>query len=307
MRRIGTRWFAPRLSICLAVLLALLLVWAGPYAMGQAGARNAAIEQELKELDQKWLHAATVQDIAFLQELFGEGMFEVQRGGVVETGEEMRKVIGTPGRHIQIDIDDVVVRGVYGDTAIITDRTVQQGTAPDGRKVSGEYTVMRILQKQAGTWRARGAQMTPLKSSTSATPMTHETEPTVPKNRAEKELIDIDHKWVDAATKGDANYLKGLFTDRMFEVGGDGRVSDADALLKGIGARKPGQLEGYCDQIQIRGIYGDTAVLTERRVLQGQSADGQAIDAQWRVTRVFVKQNGKWRAAASALTAIDQK
>jgi ketosteroid isomerase-like protein len=307
LRRIRKRWTAPIFWIWLVVLLALPLVQAGRGAMGQAGARNVGIEHELKDLDQKWLHAATIQDIAFLKELFGDGMFEVQRGGVVETGEEMRKVIGTPGRHIQIDIDDVVVRGIYGDTAIITDRTTQQGTAPDGRKVSGEYTVMRILQKQAGKWRALGAQMTPLKPSTSATPMTHETEPTVPNNETEKELIDIDHKWVDAATNGDTGYLKGLFTDRMFEVGGDGRVSDADALLKGIGARKPGQFEGYCDQIQIRGIYGDTAMLTDRRVLKGKSTNGQAIDAQWRVTRVLVKQNGKWRAAASALTAIDEK
>ena len=92
----------------------------------------------------------------------------------------------------------------------------------------------------------------------------------------------------------------------MFEVGGDGRASDAETLLKGIGARKPGQFQGYCDQIQIRGIYGDTAVLTDRRVLKGTAANGQSIDAAWRVTRVLVKQNGKWRAAASALTAIPQ-
>ena len=81
--------------------------------------------RELTEVDRKWLHAATVQDIAYLKDLFAPGMFEVQRGGVVETGEEMRKVIGAPGRHIQIDIDEVVVRGVYGDTAILTDRTTQ--------------------------------------------------------------------------------------------------------------------------------------------------------------------------------------
>lgn len=276
-----------------------------------AGASDAAREQEMKQeltqVDKQWLHAATVQDVAYLKELFAPGMFEVQRGGVVETGEEMRKVIGAPGRHIQIDIDDVVVRGVYGDTAIITDHTAQQGTAPDGRQISGDYTVTRILQKQRGKWRALGAQMTPLKASTMATPMTHDVPDTVPKNPTEKELIAIDHKWVDAATSGDTAYLKSLFTDRMFEVGGDGHASDAEALLKGIGARKPGQFQGFCDQIQIRGIYGDTAVLTDRRVLKGTAANGQAIDAQWRVTRVLVKQNGKWRAAASALTAIDQK
>ena len=153
-------------------------------------------------MDKQWLHAAMVQDVAYLGKLFAQGMFEVQRGGVVETGEEMRKVIGAPGRRIQIDIDDVVVRGVYGDTAIITDRTTQQGMAPDGRQISGEYTVTRILQKQAGKWRALGAQMTPLKPSTMATPMTHEVPLTVPRNTTEKELIETrpqmggrGHEW----------------------------------------------------------------------------------------------------------------
>ena len=272
---------------------------------GQASASDAALARELTDVDRKWLHAATVQDIAYLKDLFAPGMFEVQRRGVVETGAEMRKVIGAPGRHIQIDIDNVVVRGVYGDTAILTDRTTQQGTAPDGRKISGQYTVMRILQRQGAQWRALGAQMTPLQPSTMATPMTHDTPQTLPKNATEKQLILIDHKWVDAATNGDTHYLQSLFTERMFEVGGDGRTSDAEALLKGIGARKPGQFPGFSDQIVIRGIYGNTAVLTDRRVLKGTAPNGQAIDAQWRVTRVLVKQHGRWRAAASALTAIE--
>jgi ketosteroid isomerase-like protein len=271
-----------------------------------SSSKEAALQPELKALDEKWLHAATVQDIPYLEKLFAPGMFEVQRGGIVETGEEMRKVIGAPGRRIQIEIDDVVVRGVYGDTAIFTDHTTQQGTAPDGRKITGDYTVLRIVRKQGAQWHALGAQMTPRSPSSIATPMTHEIPDTVPRNKTEKELIDIDRKWVAAATDGDVAYLKSIFTDRMFEVGGDGRASDAEALLKTIGARKPGQFYGPCDQIQIRGIYGDTAVLTDRRLLKGTAPNGQAIDAAWRVTRVLVKQNGKWRAAASALTTIDR-
>jgi len=297
------------LSSVLVVCGALGLLLAGALVvrsgMRQAGLNDAALQRELTQVDEKWLHAATVQDIPYLKNLFAEGMFEVQRGGVVETGEEMRKVIGAPGRHIQITIDNVVVRGVYGDTAILTDRTTQQGTAPDGRKISGQYTVMRVVKKQGGQWRALGAQMTPLQASTMATPMTHPTPDTVAQNATEKELIAIDRKWVAAATSGDANYLKSLFTQQMFEVGGDGHVSDAEALLKGIGARRPGQFQGLCDQIVIRGIYGDTALLTDRRVLKGAGANGQSVDARWRVTRVLVKQNGKWRAAASALTAIE--
>jgi ketosteroid isomerase-like protein len=275
--------------------------------MQAAGGQHLSIGQQLQDLDKQWLHAATVQDIAFLKQLFAPGMFEVQRGGVVETGEEMQKAIGTPGRRIQIDISDVVVRGVYGDTAILTDHTTQRGIAPDGRQVSGQYTVMRALRKEAGRWHAIGAQMTPLKSSTSANPITHEIAPTVATTKTEKDLLTLDRKWVRAATDGDTDYLKSLFTQQMFEVEADGHVADSAEMLKGIGTRKPGQFEGYSDQIQLRGLYGDTALLTDRRVLKGKAANGQLIDAQWRVTRVFVKQEGKWHAAASALTAVDRK
>jgi ketosteroid isomerase-like protein len=254
--------------------------------------KTQAFSSSWKTIDKQWLRSASTQDTGFLKQLFADGMFEVQRAGVVESGEEMRKAIGTPGRHIHIDVDNVVVRGIYGDTAIITDRTSQEGTAADGRKVSGEYAVMRILMKKEEKWRAIGAHMTPLKASTSAS--------------AEQELIELDHKWVDAATSGDADFLKRFFGDHMFEVQADGPVAPAAELLEGIAARKPGQFEGYSDQIQVRGFYGDTAILTDRRVLKGKASDGHDIDAQWRVTRVLVKQSEKWRAVASALTTIEQ-
>jgi ketosteroid isomerase-like protein len=272
----------------------------------QGASQEPSTEKQLEDIDKRWLHAATIQDTDFLKQFFADGMFEVQRGGVVESGEGMRKALGTPGRHVQIDIDDVVVRGVYGDTAIITDRTTQEGTAADGRKVSGEYTVMRVLRRQDGKWRAIGAQMTPLKPSTSAPPVTDLSGGKIETSSAEKELIDLDRKWVDAATNGDTDFLKRLFGGRMFEVQADGHVATVAEMLKAIGVRKPGQFEGYCDQIQVHGIYGDTAILTDRRVLKGRAADGRDINAQWRVTRVLVKQDGKWRAVASALTTIDQ-
>ena len=268
--------------------------------------KTQAFSSSWKAIDKQWLRSAPTQDTGFLKQLFADGMFEVQRGGIVESGEEMRKAIGTPGRHIHIDVDNVVVRVIYGDMAIITDRTPQEGTAADGRKVSGEYAVTRVLMKKEGNWRAIAAHMTPLKASTSAPPVKGESGGKIETISAEQELIELDHKWVDAATSGDADFLKRFFGDHMFEVQADGHVAPAAELLKGIAARKPGQFEGYSDQIQVRGIYGDTAILTDRRVLKGKASDGHDIDAQWRVIRVLVKQGEKWKAVASALTTIEQ-
>jgi hypothetical protein len=36
--------------------------------------REAAIEQQLRDVDKQWLHASTVQDTAFSQTVFAEGI-----------------------------------------------------------------------------------------------------------------------------------------------------------------------------------------------------------------------------------------
>jgi len=296
------------------VVAALLLAAESRVAAGRAKgdhsrgtSQSASVEQEIAAIDQQWLHAATVQDVDYLKQLFADGMFEVQNGGGIVTGAEMRRYLAIPGRQVQIEIDQVEVRGIYGDTAILTDHTTQTGATADGRKISGEYTVMRVLRKLDGSWRAIGANMTPLKASTSA--KANADLPRADRGKSEmssveQEIVDLDHRWVDAATSGDATFLRSLFAGKMFEVQPDGHVATAEEMLKEIETRKPGHIEGYCDEVQIRGIYGDTVILTDRRVRKGAASDGRDISGQWRVTRVFVKQEGKWRAAAAAMTPI---
>lgn len=285
----------------------LAMITAALLLATRGASQSISIEQELKTIDEQWLHAATMQDVDYLKQLFADGMFEVQNGGGVVTGAEMRRYLAIPGRQVQINIDQVEVRGIYGDTAILTDHTSQTGATADGRKIVGEYTVMRVLKKLDGNWRAIGANMTPLRASTSAKANAD----LPPANRAksemsgvEQEIVDLDHEWVDAATKGDTSFLRSLFANKMFEVQPDGHIATAAEMLREVADRKPGQIEGYCDEIQIRGIYGDTVILTDRRVRKGAAGDGRDVSGQWRVTRVFVKQDGKWRAVAAAMTPI---
>jgi ketosteroid isomerase-like protein len=292
-----------RVAPLAALATALLTLAARPQDLGSVG----SVEQEIKAIDQQWLHAATIQDVDYLKQLFADGMFEVQNGGSVVTGAEMRRYLAIPGRQVQISIDQVEVRGIYGDTAILTDHTSQTGAAADGRKISGEYTVMRVLKKLDGKWRAIGANMTPLKASTSAKAnldLPRADGGRLQMSSVEREIVDLDREWADAATSGDTAFLNRLFADKMFEVQPDGQVVGANEILKAIATRKASQVEGYCDQIQVRGIHGDTAILTDRLVRTGIAADGRALGGQWRSTRVFVKLHGKWRAVAAAMTPI---
>lgn len=306
---VTSRWLGVMFIVLLMLTMASLPTSGTPDSDNQQMPRTrATVEKELQDIDQQWLHAATVQDTDYLKRLFADGMFEVQKGGVVVTGAEMRRTIALPGRRIQISIDQVTLRGLYGNTAIITDRTTQEGAAPDGRKISGQYTVMRVLQKQNGSWSALGAEMTPVKASTAAKPLLDAAgngRANTARNSVEQELMDLDQKWVKAAAKGDDGFLKGLFSSQMFEVQPDGSIAGVAELLKENHQKKGSHVGGYCDQIKVQGVYGDTAILTDRQVRKGADADGTEISDQWRVTRVFVKQKGKWRAVASAMTPIE--
>lgn len=89
------------ISIALATSATLLLAARtarGNPPQGMGG--DASTEQAVKDFDQKWLHAASTHDGDTLQQIFADGMFEVQKGGVVVTGAEMRKTLTAPGRNI---------------------------------------------------------------------------------------------------------------------------------------------------------------------------------------------------------------
>ena len=153
---------------CFQVLLAILA--ASPLAFGQAESQanakktddNAAVERQLKDLDQQWLHAAATKNTDFLARLFTGGMFEVGPNGQAVTGAEMRKGLADPKTHLDIVVDEVEVRGIYGDTAVLTDRTTLKGSSANGA-INGQYRVTRVFKKLNGRWRAIGASMVPLK------------------------------------------------------------------------------------------------------------------------------------------------
>jgi hypothetical protein len=106
---------------------------------------------------------------------------------------------------------------------------------------------------------------------------------------------------VAAAANGNAGFLKRLFGDRMFEVQPDGHVAAAAEMLEDIATRKPGQLRATA--IRFR-----SAASMETRRFKPIAGYGGArmpmVGRQWRVTRVFVRQEGNWREVAGAMTPI---
>jgi ketosteroid isomerase-like protein len=57
------------------------------------------------------------------------------------------------------------------------------------------------------------------------------------------------------------------------------------------------------DEIQVRYLSPDVAVLTDTTTIKGTSG-GVSYDGPQRVIRVFVKQNGRWRAAGAGIVRL---
>jgi ketosteroid isomerase-like protein len=153
---------AMRVAVCAAAIgfCSLSFVQAAK-AGGQEGSSAASSDvKELIELDQKWVEAAAKHDTAYLNQLFTDDFFEASAGsgGEISNKQQLFKKVTAPERKVDsITVDDIKVH-LYGDSALVTDRTIFKGSI-GGRDVSGNYRVLRVFVKQQGRWRAAGAEL----------------------------------------------------------------------------------------------------------------------------------------------------
>jgi hypothetical protein len=121
----------------------------------------------------------------------------------------------------------------------------------------------------------------------------------------EQQLKELDRKWLDSARDGDAEFLRGLFVDKMFEINSNGQIVPFDAeMLRRVGSRKNTATRGgsTVDEIEVMGIYGNVAILTDRRTIKDMGTANP--NGAYRAMRVYVKMGGKWRAVGAQLTRI---
>ena len=113
----------------------------------------------------------------------------------------------------------------------------------------------------------------------------------------------LDHVWLDAAHNRDTGTMAWLFADDFVEIHPGGEVVDKQKQLDQIKDPKGDNLELHPDDIQVRYASSDVAILTDTTTIKGHSG-GTAYGGTYRTMRVFVKQNGRWRAAGAGITAI---
>jgi ketosteroid isomerase-like protein len=123
-------------------------------------------------------------------------------------------------------------------------------------------------------------------------------------HRREDHLKELGQAWAAAERQGDIAFLARILADDFVGIGPRGFMLTKEQWLARYQSGGLRNASFIWDEVQMR-VYGDAAVATGRQTQQGDF-QGHDIAGQFRVTQVFVKQQGRWLLAALHLSPIAQ-
>src|SRR6266567_2806941 len=109
----------------------------------------------------------------------------------------------------------------------------------------------------------------------------------------EQAIRQVDHERIQAQIGADAVALDRIYADDFIGIGPSGTVRTKPQVISDFtsGALKFQSIT--TDEVQVR-VYENTAVETGLSTMVGQDK-GKAVPRDTRFTRVWVKQQGRWR------------
>ena len=124
------------------------------------------------------------------------------------------------------------------------------------------------------------------------------------REQIEQEVLRLADTWATAELRGDTAFLERTLSDDFIGIGPLGFMLTKQEWLA---RHRSGDLKYELlnlDEIKVR-VYNDAAILTGRQV-QNAAYRGNPIQGQFRITLVFVQQQGQWRLASLQLSTIGQ-
>src|SRR5919199_6234319 len=107
----------------------------------------------------------------------------------------------------------------------------------------------------------------------------------------------LDNERIQAQIHADAVALERIYAPDFIGVGPSGTVRTKPQVISDFTSGGLRFQSITTDDVQVR-VYGNTAVETGRSTMNGQDK-GKAVPRDTRFTRVWVKQQGRWRLVAN--------
>lgn len=125
------------------------------------------------------------------------------------------------------------------------------------------------------------------------------------KTKAEKEVIAFLDALTAAGLKRDVPTLTRLYADDYFHTNPDGSLMTKAQVLESYREPPKGVIESSQHDEDRVWVHGSVAFVNTRVTIKGRFNDEPYV-RQWRVTYLFEKLKGQWRAVTSHATLILQ-
>lgn len=124
-------------------------------------------------------------------------------------------------------------------------------------------------------------------------------------SKLKQELWKVDQQWLEAARTKKLDVLQELWTPQFFEINSGGTVPNKTEQLDRLRKREVKPDRGaFPADFKLRAVYGNFTLATDHTSLKGSFLNGHDFSGEYRVLRMFVKENGKWRVAGAAMVPI---
>jgi hypothetical protein len=117
----------------------------------------------------------------------------------------------------------------------------------------------------------------------------------------QEQVKQLERDRQDAFVRNDIATLDQSTADDYTTINGSGKIADKAQMMSNLRAGKTKVLSVKLDEMKVR-VYGNTAVLTGR-YQDASVKDGVQKEAHALFIRIFVKDNGRWRAVAYQQTS----
>jgi len=139
------------------IILILGVIAYGNYAAAQTSQTDVSptaqttVEREILRLEDARNQAVIHGDVTALDRMTSDDYTFITLRGELRTKSDILKGFASGSFHYESrQISDLKVR-VYGDTAVVTGRSVQKGME-NGKDYSGDYRFTRVYVKEKGRW-----------------------------------------------------------------------------------------------------------------------------------------------------------
>lgn len=122
--------------------------------------------------------------------------------------------------------------------------------------------------------------------------------------RAEDEIKNLEEARNQAVLDGDVAALNRMTSDDYTFITLRGEMRTKSDILKGFASGSFHYESRHISDLTVR-VYGNTAVVTGRSIQKGIE-NGKDYSGDYRFTRVYVKQKGRWLTVALQTTLIRQ-